>query len=88
MIKIVHCADVHIGASFGRLPSALSSVRAEEQRRAFSDMIDFCKEKQVDALLICGDLIDNPKPLKKDAEFVRKELSSLSQIPDFTYDTM
>lgn len=83
MIKIVHCADIHIGASFGRLPSALSSLRTEEQHKAFSDMINFCKEKQVDALLICGDLFDSPVPLKKDTEFIRKALTSLSPIPVF-----
>ncbi len=83
MLKIVHCADIHIGASFGRLPSALSSVRAEEQRAAFSEMVNYCKEKSVDALLICGDLFDSPKPLKKDAEFVKKALASLSPIPVF-----
>jgi len=83
MLKIVHCADIHIGASFGRLPSALALVRAEEQRSSFMDMINYCKEKQVDALLICGDLFDSPKILKKDAEFVKNALSSLSPIPVF-----
>ena len=81
MIKIVHCADIHIGASFGRLPSALSSMREKEQREAFRDMIDFCKEKNIDALLICGDLFDRPKPLKKDLDFVRNFLSDISPIP-------
>ena len=81
MLKIVHCADIHIGASFGRLPSALSSVREKEQKSAFSEMINFCKEKSVDALLICGDLFDNPKPAKKDADFVREKLSALSPVP-------
>lgn len=83
MLRIVHCADIHIGASFGRLPSHLASVRAEEQRAAFLDTVNYCKEKSVDALLICGDLFDSPTPLKKDAEFVRKALASLSPVPVF-----
>lgn len=83
MLKIVHCADIHIGASFGRLPSHLASVRAEEQRVAFWDTVNYCKEKLVDALIICGDLFDSPNPLKKDAEFVRKALASLSPVPVF-----
>ena len=83
MLRIVHCADIHIGASFGRLPSHLASLRAEEQRTVFSDTINYCKEKSVDALLICGDLFDSPNPLKKDAEFVKKALASLSPVPVF-----
>ncbi len=83
MLRIVHCADVHIGASFGRLPSHLASLRAEEQRAAFLNTVNFCKEKSVDALLICGDLFDSPNPLKRDSEFVRKALASLSPVPVF-----
>lgn len=83
MLRLVHCADIHIGASFGRLPSALSSVREKEQRDTFLNMINFCKEKNIDALLICGDLFDRPKPLRKDSDFVRKALSSLAPIPVF-----
>ncbi|MBE7033536.1 MAG: DNA repair exonuclease [Ruminococcaceae bacterium] len=83
MLKIVHCADIHIGASFGRLPSHLASLRAEEQRNTFLNTIIYCKEKSVDALLICGDLFDSPTPSKRDAEFVRKALSSLSPVPVF-----
>ncbi len=83
MLRIVHCADIHIGASFGRLPSHLASLRAEEQKATFLDTVNYCKEKSVDALLICGDLFDSPNPLKKDAEFVRKALASLSPVPIF-----
>ncbi len=83
MLRIVHCADIHIGASFGRLPSHLAALRAEEQRAAFLDTVNYCKGKSVDALIICGDLFDSPKPLKKDAEFVRKALASLFPIPVF-----
>ena len=83
MLRIVHCADIHIGASFGRLPSHLASLRAEEQRAAFLDTVNYCKDKSVDALLICGDLFDSPNPLKRDAEFVKKALAALSPVPVF-----
>lgn len=83
ILRIVHCADIHIGASFGRLPSHLASLRAEEQRATFMTTVNYCKEKSVDALLICGDLFDSPNPLKKDVEFVRKALASLSPVPVF-----
>lgn len=82
-LKIVHCADLHIGASFSHLPSSLAAVRGEEIRAAFSNIINYCKEKSVDALLICGDLFDCPNPSKKDRDFVRNALSALSPVPVF-----
>ncbi len=80
-LKIVHCADLHIGASFSSLPKNLAGIRKEELRLALTDIVSFCKNKEVDALLICGDLFDSPMPTKKDSEFVRKELSNLAPIP-------
>ena len=82
-LKIVHCADLHIGAAFSHLPSSLAKEREEEICSAFLNIIDYCKEKSVDALLICGDLFDCPNPKKKDCEFVKKALSSLAPIPVF-----
>lgn len=81
--KIVHCADLHIGASFSHLPTDLAALRREEIRTAFSNIIDYCKEKSVDALLICGDLFDCPKPSKRDCDFVKNMLGSLSPVPVF-----
>ena len=83
MIKIVHCADLHIGASFSYLPSSLASVRREEIKEGLVNIVNFSKEKKVDTLLICGDLFDSPKPTKADGEFVRNLLSSLSPVPVF-----
>jgi DNA repair exonuclease SbcCD nuclease subunit len=82
-LKIVHCADLHIGASSSHLPSDLAAQRSEELRAAFLNIINYCKEKSVDALLICGDLFDSPKPLKKDCDFVRNALSVLYPVPVF-----
>ncbi len=80
-LKIVHCADLHIGASFSSLPSNLAGIRKDELRLALTEIISFCKDKEADALIICGDLFDSPTPAKKDSEFVRKTLASLSPTP-------
>ena len=79
--NIVHCADLHIGAPCSHLPHELAKTRREELLGALLNIIDFCKENAVDALLICGDLFDTPTPSKKDSDSVRKALSSLSPIP-------
>ncbi|MBQ8808013.1 MAG: DNA repair exonuclease [Clostridia bacterium] len=82
-LKIVHCADLHIGASFSYLSHDLAALRSEEIRCAFSEIINYSKARSVDALLICGDLFDSPNPSKQDCDFVKNALESLYPIPVF-----
>ena len=82
-LKIVHCADLHIGAPCQGLSSTLAAQRSSEIRSSLSEIVNFCKEKKVDALLICGDLFDTPDPSGADCDFVRDTLSSLSPIDVF-----
>ncbi len=77
ILKIVHASDFHIGASLSQFGTALSKMRGDEIRAALTRVVDFCKEKSADALIITGDLFDNPKPSKADSEFVKNALSSL-----------
>ena len=79
-IKIVHSGDFHIGASLSHLGTTLAKTRGDEIRHTLKRTVDFCKENEVDALLITGDLFDNHKPTKADSEFVKNTLSSLSPV--------
>ena len=81
--KIVHCADLHIGTSLSGLSTDAFIQRNEEIRTVFLDMINFCKEKSVDALLICGDLFDCPIPTENDRIFVKNALSSIGNTDVF-----
>lgn len=56
MIKIIHSADWHIGQRF-------HDYDRETEHRAFLDWLSECiKEKEVDLLLIAGDVFDNQNP--------------------------
>ena len=79
-IKFVHAADFHIGVSLSHLGTGLAKMRGDEIRQSLKRTVDFCKENNVDALLITGDLFDNHKPTKADCEFVKNTLSSLSPV--------
>jgi len=81
VFKAVHCADIHIGAPFSGLSSSKAALRKEEVRTSFLNIINYCKEKSVDALFICGDLFDCPNPSKNDCEFTRKAFEALAPIP-------
>ncbi len=81
-LKIIHCADFHIGAPFSRLSPDKASIRREEIRMGFTSIVNKCKQA-ADALIICGDLFDSPYPAESDVKFVKEELSSLGDIPVF-----
>ena len=82
-LKIVHCADLHIGAPCLGLNTSLSAARSSEIRSSLTYIADFCKQKQADALIICGDLFDTYEPSKADCDFVRDTLSCIAPIDVF-----
>lgn len=57
-VKILHCADLHIGAELSSLGKKAVTRRAEI-KRTFMNILKLCQEEQVQILLIAGDLFDN-----------------------------
>ena len=59
-MSFIHIADLHLGSS----PEAeflWGKNRAEEIWDSFAAVIDACNEKEIDLLLIAGDLFDRQK---------------------------
>lgn len=56
MLKILHTADWHIGQKFH------DYERYDEHRTFFRWLIDLVKERQIDLLLVAGDVFDGPNP--------------------------
>lgn len=83
MIKIVHCADIHLGAKLDSLYKIagenITYKRRYETRKAFSNIIEFVKTKKVDLLLIAGDLFENNYV---DEVLVSETINLLKQIPE------
>ena len=57
-VKILHTADIHIGARDAFLGVAAESRRFETLL-TFERIVDLAKEKQADILAIAGDLFEN-----------------------------
>lgn len=57
-MRIVHCADIHIGAEFSA-NRLRSRQRKAEILQGFLRVVDFCGREGVDAMLVAGDLFDN-----------------------------
>jgi len=59
MLRIIHAADIHLDTPYRRHDEAVRARLREAGREAFTRLIDLALERQVDALLIAGDLFDN-----------------------------
>ena len=75
-MRFIHIADLHLGSS----PEAeflWGKNRAEEIWDSFAAVIDACNEKEIDLLLIAGDLFDRP-PVWADLDRAEKLFARLT----------
>ena len=77
-VKILHCADVHIGAAESSL-GALSHSRQAETLITFENIINLAKDNNVDILLIAGDLFNSNQI---DKSFCDSVFEKFLTIPD------
>ena len=57
-VKIVHCADIHLGAELRTL-GRKATIRKAEIKMTFMNILKLCNLEQVQILLIAGDFFDN-----------------------------
>lgn len=79
MIKILHCADLHLDSPFASDGIDHAQVRRNELRGAFSSLITYVKMSHIDLLLIAGDMFDREFVTIDTMNFVAREFAS---IPD------
>ena len=77
-VKILHCADLHIGAAESSL-GTLSTSRQAEALITFEKIIDLAKTNEVDILLIAGDLFNSNNT---DKAFCSRVFECFALIPD------
>jgi DNA repair exonuclease SbcCD nuclease subunit len=75
----LHTADLHLSRPFGFLPPQLAEERRRDQRRALMRIADLALEREVELVLIAGDLFDTPDPDPADLEAVSKQLARLGE---------
>jgi len=73
-IKIAHCADIHIGA---KNPSLYDNYKSESfiNKAVFFNILEKCKAKKVDFLLVAGDLFDDVNIPACEIDEIKNELS-------------
>lgn len=80
-IKILHCADFHLGSPMTSVPEC-ANIRRDELLTSLCAVVDLCLAENVQVLLIAGDLFDSPYVSDEICRVVQKQLSRLD-IPVF-----
>jgi DNA repair exonuclease SbcCD nuclease subunit len=78
MLRLLHTADVHLGARHADLGDAAAAQR-ERQFAAFRASVDLAIAEKVDLFLVAGDLFDSNVQPKRSVERVAAELGRLAQ---------
>lgn len=79
-VKILHCADLHLGFDYVTLGLKAARRRAELVA-TLQQIVQLCKQEQVQMLLIAGDLFDGVKLPQGTVQSVQAMLASLEQVP-------
>lgn len=84
-MKIIHCADIHLGSKMRtRLPKEKADERKAEVRETFNRLIEYANANGINVIILAGDVFDSDRPLKKDKEFFYSAVKRNPQI-DFLY---
>ena len=79
MMRILHLADVHLGASYASFgPHA--GERWGAVLKAFRLLPEVAREHQVHAVLVAGDLFDGPRPDERSAAEAREVIRQLLEV--------
>ena len=78
MPRLLHMADVHLGARHDDMGPAAGAQR-ERQFEAFKRAVDMAIDEKVDLVLICGDLFDSNSQPRRSFERAATELGRLGQ---------
>ena len=83
-MRLIHCADLHLGSTLSTLPKELIEERKTELRNSFLRMVEYARNSDIPVILLCGDVFDREKPFKKDSDFFYNVIESMPEI-DFLY---
>ena len=78
MLRIIHTADVHLGARHDDLGEQAAAQR-ERQFAAFKATVDLALAEKADVFLIAGDLFDSNVQPRRSVERVASELKRLAE---------
>jgi DNA repair exonuclease SbcCD nuclease subunit len=77
-IKILHCADLHLGSELTAVPGR-ARERRQELLKTFRKITNICQDENIDLLLIAGDLFEGANIDGSTIQSVKEYLGSLDK---------
>ena len=78
MTRLLCCADLHLGAGASMLPPG---ERLKDQEQVLDRIADLADEREVDAILIAGDVFHRPRPTPEELHVFRRFERRLDYLP-------
>ncbi len=83
MIRVFHCADIHLDSPFALFSPRESEKRRTELRAAFTSALMFAREKKADIFIISGDLFDGEYVTRDTRELLMREFAKCKDMRIF-----
>lgn len=81
MLTILHCADLHLEATFaGHLPAPIGSRRRADLRATLTRLLNLARERRADVVTIAGDLYEEAYAPPDLPGFLRQELGGVAPV--------
>ena len=75
MVKVLHCADIHLDASFVCGSASKSEMRRNELLSSFLKMMNYIKMNGIDLVLVSGDLFDGENVTRDTLAIIQREFA-------------
>ncbi len=79
MLKVLHCADIHLDSPFSGLDIERSEIRQNELRGTFTSMMLYAKTQKADLVLIAGDLFESGFASKKTVSIITEQFAKMPE---------
>ena len=79
MVKILHTADMHLDSPFTLMDASLSEARRADLRSAFSALMMYVKDNDIDILLIAGDMFEHEYATKETIALAVREFEKVPE---------
>ncbi len=83
MVKIFHCADIHLDSPFSLYSPREAEKRRTELRGAFTSALMYAREKKADIFIISGDLFDSEYVTRDTRELLLREFAKCGDMKIF-----
>lgn len=76
MVKLLHCADIHLDTPFRSKSAERSASLRRQLRRTFNAMVEYAKKENINIVLLAGDVFDTRTVTSDTVNFVKESFAS------------